>query len=56
MGDWNLPQHYDMDDLNYLHKNNPKVIKKVYEMVVEIYLIDDYRGFPGEYITRSKQD
>ena len=42
-GDWNLPQNYDMDTLNYLHKNNPKAQKKVNEMMSEIDLVDVYR-------------
>ena len=62
-GDWNLPQNYGMDTLNYLHNNNTKAQKRVCEMMIELDLIDVYRelypdkkGFPGEVQIKNKLD
>ena len=42
-GDWNLPQNYTLDTMNYLHKNNQKAQEKVHNMMSELDLIDIFR-------------
>lgn len=42
-GDWNVLQNYALDTINYIHKNNPKPLQTIRQMMEELYLFDMYR-------------
>lgn len=42
-GDWNVPQNYAMDTINYVNKNNPKSQEKIHHMMEELDLVDTFR-------------
>ena len=42
-GDWNVVLDYEKDNLNYKHKNNPKLQKQVQEIMTQLNLGDIWR-------------
>ena len=35
-GDWNVPQQYEIDTVNYVHRNNEKSQKQIHRMMEEL--------------------
>ena len=45
-GDWNVPQDYMKDTINYVHRNNENSQKQIHQMVLD--LVDTYRELHPE--------
>ena len=45
-GDWNVPQDYMKNTINYVHRNNEKSQKQIHQMVLD--LVDTYRELHPE--------
>ena len=41
-GDWNVPQDYMKDTINYVHRNNKKSQKQIHQMMEVLDLVDTY--------------
>ena len=47
-GDWNVPQDYMKDTINYVHRNNEKSQKQIHQMMEVLDLVDTYRELHPE--------
>ena len=47
-GDWNVPQDYMKDAINYVHRNNEKSQKQIHQMMEVLDLVDTYRELHPE--------
>ena len=47
-GDWNVPQDYMKDTINYVHRSNEKSQKQIHQMMEVLDLVDTYRELHPE--------
>jgi hypothetical protein len=48
-GDWNVPQDYMKDTINYVHRSNEKSQKQIHQMMEFLDLVDTYRELHPEF-------
>jgi hypothetical protein len=54
VSDWNVPQDYMKDTINYVHRNNEKSQKQIHQMMEVLDLVDTYRELHPESVVNIK--